>query len=393
MAYTQNLNDVKELLKPGILLPTMLAFTCSLLWLIHFFRILTDKMVVVGFLIVVLVLTAGIMSLSIVLNTKWEMRGQKKWPQTNAEITVSDCTISTLTTRTGSSNNNNGLTTQKVYTPQVEYRYTVEGKTFTANFISGPLTKGYDTRDAAETVLQAYPVGKQIPVYYSPRNPSIAVLERKGASLFSLPFLVGILFTLLSFCLGWILTVYAYNDCKPVTASDVFDIPLKMSEEVRPIVERAVLFVNDHPRLKSMLLSFSHKGFEVYKSGEPKLHSPTLSKKKLEKQVALFKDVHADNEKNYLSSVIPAYRQAHYYSSAIKASVRLMELTNGDIGENWEAVHEYALILAESGRVIDAQALLTAFSDRWTDAVEKNEIPLKDLRSSLENIQQGKQVE
>jgi len=61
----------------------------------------------------------------------------------------------------------------------VVYRYTVNGKQYTADrfFFIG---SSYSTHEAAFRVTQAYAVGADVPAYYDPRDPSVAVLDRSS---------------------------------------------------------------------------------------------------------------------------------------------------------------------------------------------------------------------
>jgi hypothetical protein len=68
------------------------------------------------------------------------------------------------------------------YFPTVSYAYAVAGRQFTGSRVAfGPAAhlRGYAT---AEQAMAHYTIGGQLPVYYNPRNPGEAVLERRGAT-------------------------------------------------------------------------------------------------------------------------------------------------------------------------------------------------------------------
>lgn len=85
-----------------------------------------------------------------------------------------------------------------------EYRYQVEGKTHTGSRYSHSLDSFGSTHRTVEEARQAahtaprlipYQIGKTVPVYYDPRQPSQAVLHRShGALGWPLLVLSGLLF-------------------------------------------------------------------------------------------------------------------------------------------------------------------------------------------------------
>ncbi len=62
------------------------------------------------------------------------------------------------------------------YTPKVGYRYIVEGKIYTCDRIAFGGKSG-GKRSKAKAVVDEYPSGRQVTVYYNPRDPKIAVLK------------------------------------------------------------------------------------------------------------------------------------------------------------------------------------------------------------------------
>jgi len=83
------------------------------------------------------------------------------------------------------------------YKPRIEYEYEVEG----AMYCSKRWTYGRKTRfskRAAQDVANRYPAGKCVGVFYDPRKPKDAVLERGGVAFNSLLVLCGIVFLILA---------------------------------------------------------------------------------------------------------------------------------------------------------------------------------------------------
>jgi len=70
-----------------------------------------------------------------------------------------------------------GLSFARVYAAKVKYVYTVEGKKYSGNSISA--FEVYDTAGfIAKRIIEKYPRGKVVDVYYSPSDPRISCLKR-----------------------------------------------------------------------------------------------------------------------------------------------------------------------------------------------------------------------
>jgi hypothetical protein len=94
------------------------------------------------------------------------------------------------------SENTTGKGTNKrrtvTYHAKIHFKYSVKGKSFTSNNV----TFGQSTKGAGE-IVNHYPIGKKIKVFYNPQDPKVAVLE-PGVSMSSYLFLgFGILFSLM----------------------------------------------------------------------------------------------------------------------------------------------------------------------------------------------------
>jgi hypothetical protein len=74
------------------------------------------------------------------------------------------------------------------YIPVIEYKYTVDGKDHDSTTRSS-IDKQY-SRLIAQKIIDRYPIGKSITVYYKPGNPDESVLE-PGAGLSGLIFILG----------------------------------------------------------------------------------------------------------------------------------------------------------------------------------------------------------
>lgn len=96
-----------------------------------------------------------------------EVRAAQNWHQTRGKITRSE-----VRARKKRDIDNREKTVSE---PRVAYDYTVNGKHFNAERIS---LAEIIAESEIEPVLQRYPVGAEVTVYYNPANPGEAVLER-----------------------------------------------------------------------------------------------------------------------------------------------------------------------------------------------------------------------
>jgi Protein of unknown function (DUF3592) len=88
-------------------------------------------------------------------------RGSKRWLQTTGEMLESNV-----------EEDSDG------WRPRVRYSYVVQGKRYANERLYFHLSNS-STERAATKHLSPYPVGKTVPVYYNPRHPEDAVLDRR----------------------------------------------------------------------------------------------------------------------------------------------------------------------------------------------------------------------
>lgn len=86
------------------------------------------------------------------------------------------------------------------YAPQVVYEYTVDAHPYRSSQMSFGPTQTHQRRTDAEAIMQRYPVGAAVAVYYDPQNPGQAVLERSAAGN-SAMFIIGIALLAVDVCL------------------------------------------------------------------------------------------------------------------------------------------------------------------------------------------------
>lgn len=108
-------------------------------------------------------LVAGILCLLVWMGMRGEAAESEHWPTTAGVITRMN--VSEHTDRDGS----------RTKHLDVRYKYAVNGREFEGDRVG--VGTSYDT----DAVAQAYPVGKQVLVFYNPEKPADAVLQT-GAS-------------------------------------------------------------------------------------------------------------------------------------------------------------------------------------------------------------------
>jgi hypothetical protein len=98
-----------------------------------------------------------------------------RWPSTSGRILMSDV-------YSHRSLNSNGTHTE-IYTPKIQYEYTAEGQRYQSDQLSYSMVDGTSAESWAENIVDKYPQGSTVQVYYNPSKPSEAVLEHTGGGL------------------------------------------------------------------------------------------------------------------------------------------------------------------------------------------------------------------
>src|SRR5262245_35349894 len=105
---------------------------------------------------------------------KWlQVRAAANWPQTTGKVVVS--TSQARKVETFDDEREGGKAEEVRNFAHVVYEYTVSGQIFRNDRVS--IGEDLGNFEVAETIAR-YPVGKVVTVYYNPRKPKDAVLER-----------------------------------------------------------------------------------------------------------------------------------------------------------------------------------------------------------------------
>lgn len=104
----------------------------------------------------------------------------RNWPTTEGTV------VSSAIERSGRSVVQN-------HRAEIEYEYSVKGITHSSGAVScGDYGSAFSSH--AREIVERYPQGKKVPVYYDPQDPSVAVLEPGSSWGAYIPLLIGVLF-------------------------------------------------------------------------------------------------------------------------------------------------------------------------------------------------------
>ncbi len=117
----------------------------------------------------------------------------RSWPRVSGEIIVSEVVIS------------RGGRGSKMYAPNVRYAYHVGGRSYEGDRMIYGFTDFY-LRRGAEAMIEKYPIGQLVDVYYDPTDPNSAVLKHGVSPRTWVA--VGLLGLLVLFILGAVMEVY-----------------------------------------------------------------------------------------------------------------------------------------------------------------------------------------
>jgi hypothetical protein len=117
-----------------------------------------------GVIIATIALGLGIILTSISLYYLKMARNSLHWENTNGEITSSEIKIT---------KSKNG----KTYQPDIHFNYQVYGTEYTSKRVYFGSNLGTSSKNRAQKLIDKYPVGQKVKVYYDPMKNTRAVIE------------------------------------------------------------------------------------------------------------------------------------------------------------------------------------------------------------------------
>jgi len=123
----------------------------------------------------ILLLVTGLMPCSVVVINWYLVQKSKSWPMVTGELIEADMKVKTR--------HGEGIT-EKLWIPQIRYRYSVFDRTYLSTRIAFGGQLKYSNWGKARTFIRKYQVGDKVPVFYHPEKPKSAVLEKRAAGEF-----------------------------------------------------------------------------------------------------------------------------------------------------------------------------------------------------------------
>ena len=124
------------------------------------------------FVYAMLLAPLGLILIAAIVKT-WQAREARSWPQTRGKVVTSAAEVREV--RVSDDEREEGYRLESRNFANVVYEYSVNGRKVSCNRIS--IGEDLGNFQVAEQ-LQKYPAGKIVTVYYNPRHPDQAVLER-----------------------------------------------------------------------------------------------------------------------------------------------------------------------------------------------------------------------
>jgi len=116
-------------------------------------------------------LILGLIFIALILQGSFKSAESENWPSIEGTILSSE-----ISTR--NELNSDTHTRDYYYMSKVSYNYTLDGAVYTSTMISViNNNKEYVIESEAQAIIDNYPIGKKVKVYYNPDNPSEAFLE------------------------------------------------------------------------------------------------------------------------------------------------------------------------------------------------------------------------
>lgn len=147
-----------------------------------------------------LFLTIGIVLSLFGVKRVYDAHQSVSWLPVSGVITVSNMRVDTSTSTTGVGSRSE-RTTSTSYAPEISYDYSLAGVMYSNSDIILGGNVGTGSSSRARRLINKYPLGAQVTVYYNPKDPYQSVLER-GVHLETW-FVLGLGLGLIGFSMLW----------------------------------------------------------------------------------------------------------------------------------------------------------------------------------------------
>lgn len=137
-----------------------------------------------------ILIVAGLLVGGFMTKVFFDARANRSWPSTTGQVVESRLEID-RPNRRRTSGQRSGR--RRSYDAVVRYSYTVGGRSYTSDRFSAA-TDFFSSSNQNRTrdFLNRYPVGANVTVFYNPRQPGSAVLERGGFRALQWGLLLGL---------------------------------------------------------------------------------------------------------------------------------------------------------------------------------------------------------
>jgi Protein of unknown function (DUF3592) len=157
-----------------------------------------------GFLLPVGAFLAGSGAVAMYFMLRRRAIASAAWPTAIGKITIS--TVDTETLREEDRDDDDRSSRQRIetmYRPVINYVYRVNGRDYFGSGLTADWSQLHGSPEVAQKIVDAYPVGHDVAVYYDPARPSTAVLTRGKEAVPTFVLVVGAIFLSIGVLMTW----------------------------------------------------------------------------------------------------------------------------------------------------------------------------------------------
>ena len=156
-----------------------------------------------GFLLPVGMFLAGGGAVAIYLIVRRQALASVTWPTAIGRVTTSMVDAETRRDEHDDDDGTSRVRIETMYRAVINYTYRVDGRDYYGSGLTGDWTALHASREAAQAVVDAHPVGHDVAVYYDPARPGTAMLTRGKEAVPTVFLVVGVIFLLAGVLITW----------------------------------------------------------------------------------------------------------------------------------------------------------------------------------------------